>query len=258
MKAKRIFTRKPAQVFEFWTFGELALMRMLWAANEFLGALAHPASRPYWLTFLGCSGIGKSYLMERIYEFARRMRHLTNHPTLLEGAAVRFCSWPEVLARLKDGQYWLLQELMDCNVLFLDDPFADWDPSGFGVAQLFRLLDGRKRKWTFITSNLTRQQIAEKDLRIISRLLRDNNEVIDAEAPDYALRPQSDVLTEPSKAVPATEAEYEAIVARYQRLETMLSEARNPHQTRHAVDYLINAVLEGEDDEEKWVWTVQE
>jgi DNA replication protein DnaC len=189
-KERRIFTPNPGQVFEFDTCNEPQLKDMLDAVNEFVADWFDEDTRPaepYWLTLLGPSGIGKSHLARQLSDLARTLP-IREHPTLTSG--VRFEFWPSTLEKLRDGKYFLIKELTDCNILFLDDPAAERDPTGFAADVLYRILEGRRNKWTMITSNATPEEIAARlDTRIMSRLGRGRNKVRIADVLDYGLRP---------------------------------------------------------------------
>ncbi len=77
-----------------------------------------------------------------------------------------------------------------CNDWFvaLDDIGAE-KASDFSVSKLDQIVDARLGKWTVITCNFTRQQIADQmDVRIASRLGRGNNVIVDnIKVPDYSL-----------------------------------------------------------------------
>src|SRR5688572_22129081 len=135
-KERHIFTQNPRQVFEFDTCNDPQLEAILDAVNAYAYDLFHELAEPYWLTLLGSSGAGKSHLAGQLYELARCQHFLRNHPTLVNG--VMFVFWPDVVAKLRDGKYWIIKDLIDANVLFVDDPAAERDPSGFGADMLYR------------------------------------------------------------------------------------------------------------------------
>src|SRR5688572_8335893 len=153
MKERHIFTPNPRQVFEFDTCNDPQLEAMLDAVNAYAAGLINKDAEPYWLTLLGSSGAGKSYLAEQLYELARSQDYLREHPTLIN--PVRRVLWPDVVAKLRDKKYHIIEDLTDCNALFIEDPAAERDPSKFGADSLFRVLDGRRNKWTMLTSNAT-------------------------------------------------------------------------------------------------------
>jgi DNA replication protein DnaC len=90
---------------------------------------------------------------------------------------------------LREGDY----DIMDavCNDWFvaLDDIGAERS-TDYSLAKLDEVIDARLGKWTVITSNFTRKEIADYcDVRIASRLGRGNNVIIDnIDARDYSTR----------------------------------------------------------------------
>lgn len=156
---------------------------MVEAAAEFEQD-AYVDAQPRWLSFCGRSGTGKTHLASAV--FKRLQPAFQDHPSLLTGAH-RY-TWPRLLPRLRDGAYWLLDDIRDCHLLFLDD-FGTERPTEFALEKLYEIIESRTRKWTLLTCNLSVAQIAERmDTRIASRLVRDNSTVIDVDAPDFNLR----------------------------------------------------------------------
>ena len=180
---------------------------MLRHAREFVADMAR-GHEPRWLVIVGLNGCGKSYLAERIVAWVRehgrevyaRERAKAGREDLeslwtyaQEGPMFR--RWQNLLTRLRQGEYHRLET--DCRDWFkvIDDLGvgaigADGEATGFAVQKMGELLDRRLRKWTVITTNFTRRQIAEQfDTRIASRLIRGSNVVCDCEGlRDYSLR----------------------------------------------------------------------
>ena len=88
---------------------------------------------------------------------------------------------------MRDGHHNYAAELARESLLVIDDIGAEHG-SEYGSQKLLEVLDKRLGKWTFITSNLTMERFAEIDRRIASRLVRDNNQVLECVTTDYALR----------------------------------------------------------------------
>ena len=180
---------------------------MLRHAREFVADMAR-GQEPRWLVIVGLNGCGKSYLAERIVAWVRehgrevyaRERAKAGREDLeslwtyaQEGPMFR--RWQNLLTRLRQGEYHRLET--DCRDWFkvIDDLGvgaigADGEATGFAVQKMGELLDRRLRKWTVITTNFTRRQIAEQfDTRIASRLIRGSNVVCDCEGlRDYSSR----------------------------------------------------------------------
>jgi DNA replication protein DnaC len=83
-----------------------------------------------------------------------------------------------------------------CNDWFvaLDDIGAE-RASDFSVSKLDQVVDARLGKWTVITCNFSREEIAEHmDVRIASRLGRGKNVIVDGIfVRDYSTRSQKEV-----------------------------------------------------------------
>lgn len=154
---------------------------MLEEAQKFLAQLCRGAE-PRWLSFVGRSGTGKTFLCNLVREFAPA--HFKNHPSFkLSGYCVK---WGNLLTDLRNQDYSIHEEPRP--LLFIDDIGASTDTE-FASSQLFRLLNDRIGKWTLITSNLNLEGISNRiDTRIASRLLRDGNVCVEVNTLDFALR----------------------------------------------------------------------
>lgn len=156
---------------------------MMSAAGRMIEDLKNK-SEPYWLSYLGTSGTGKSHLAKQITSQA--MFDLNHHHELIN--PVRFQSWSNLLAQYRNGDYWRLDDIADCNFIVLDDIGVEGSRSSFGDGKLYETISAREGKWAVITSNLTLKEISQLDVRISSRLIRDRNIVINVNTTDYALR----------------------------------------------------------------------
>lgn len=139
---------------------------------------------PYWLSFCGQSGTGKTFLGRDCLNYARAL--MGYHKSLKDGCM--FFAWPDVIFDLREGKYFLEDDFKDCNCAMLDDIGADRDPTGFAADTLYRFLNRRGGKWTIITSNLKLEKLGEIDTRIASRLIRDLNVCVNCNTIDFALR----------------------------------------------------------------------
>lgn len=184
-------TTKAAESFD-WQFavdGDAEREKLLNAAIRFTSAMQLNEDR-HWLTLLGASGIGKTHLAKRILAFWREKAgwwDLTapggKVPQLKES---RFISWVAFMDRRKSGDYDELNRIAALPFLVIDDIGADRDTSGFSRATIDRLANERLGKWTVFTSNLFKRQIAETiDVRLTSRMIRNDNVVIESNARDY-------------------------------------------------------------------------
>jgi len=180
---------------------------MLRSAREFVADMANGAE-PRWLVLVGRSGSGKTYLAERIVEWVKQhgrsvyMRERQNQGRdgvsslwTYAQAGPFMCRWAKLLSQLRSGQYYRLEDAADdwfkaIDDLGTDSAGADGEATQFAVQKMGDLLDRRLRKWTVITTNFNRAQIAEKfDVRIASRLMRHGSVIVDAEGlRDYGIR----------------------------------------------------------------------
>jgi DNA replication protein DnaC len=92
-----------------------------------------------------------------------------------------------VVDDFKGGDYSVLGDMFEVDLLVIDDIGAEHDPSKSGVNKLCQILSRRETKFTVITSNISPAHWPERfDTRIADRLLR-NSEVIELwSVPSYA------------------------------------------------------------------------
>lgn len=158
---------------EFRTCGDPVLVTMANAAAEYAANVK--AGSAGWLTFVGSSGTGKTYLAGMLTHYL--------------GGTVK--PWPRFMAKMRSGQYNIFESVQDVaatrGVLMLDEIGIGNDNRDFGLDLLMQVLEMRRQRNTVITSNLTLPKLAEIDARISSRLLR-NGRVIACDTLDYALR----------------------------------------------------------------------
>lgn len=150
---------------------------------------------PRWLSLLGISGTGKTLLAGEVYKWAKACQWINkiNHRQGGLIDTVRKVFWPKLLTKLRNQEYWLLDELAECNFVFLDEIAVEHDPSGFAKDKLCELLSRRVRGWTVLTSNLTLGKLAELDARIPSRMIRDGSVAVEMQTQDYSLRPPAEL-----------------------------------------------------------------
>jgi len=175
--------RELEKSYQFQTFNEPQLESMLNEAARF-DREATENKAPRWLSFCGPSGIGKTHVATQLFKSLEPLFH--DHPSLLSGA--KKIIWPRLLPRLRDGDYWLIDDIRDAHLVLLDD-FGTERPTEFALEKLYEIIEARTRKWTILTCNLSLAQIAElMDTRIASRLLRDGSKVLDIAVQDFNLR----------------------------------------------------------------------
>lgn len=139
------------------------------------------AAPAYWLTLYGVPGCGKTMLAK-----------LARHTLKEKGQTVQLWNWPKVWRKCLDGEWGILDHLIDLPILILDDVGAEFTGSRktaeLNTARLYEIAEGRLGKWTFITSNLTLDQM-DRDLgsRFVSRIFRGNSHIVDlTQAADYS------------------------------------------------------------------------
>jgi DNA replication protein DnaC len=136
------------------------------------------------LVIYGNNGAGKSHTLRAIHRWANALS--INLPLVMgkDGeyrlSDSMFLHWPATVNRLKEGEYWIIEEAMSVDV------GAEHDPSKSGCEKLYLLLERREFMWTVITTNAIPEAWEEKfERRISSRLIR-NSELINVEnVPDY-------------------------------------------------------------------------
>lgn len=186
---------------DFQTFGDPQLQGMKSAAAKFIDDLLS-GRQPYWLTFLGNAGIGKTMLAKRIWQIFKVIKHLEidwkrsreTRQSGTQGRIVRwrggFINWGKAVNRMLDGDYAFIEDLRTYDFFVLDDIISEYAKlRELSASKLYDVFESRLGKWTVITANASLEQIGEiLDPRIASRMLRNNGVVVDVEAQDFNLR----------------------------------------------------------------------
>ncbi len=177
----------------FQTFNDPQLKLLLAQAGCFVQAMKN-GDNPRWLSMLGHSDQGKTYLAKRIWkwfqDFGKNYTDVRTGATLVRRG--QFLYWPSLLEELRSGAYGRMDDLKTDALVVLDDIGAERDPTGFSADKLNTLLNLRLNKWTIITCNLPLRDIAVKvDYRVASRMMRDGNIVVDSDTTDFSLRPST-------------------------------------------------------------------
>ena len=176
--------------FGFQTFDEAKLSEMLDAAQDFIRDMAMETA-PRWLSLLGRSGTGKTHLARGITRFFKTMATIYIEPGTGAHLIRRggFIGWRKVVDHLRDGDYGIMDAVSNDWFVALDDIGAE-RASDFSVSKLDQVVDARLGKWTVITCNFSREEIAEHmDVRIASRLGRGKNVMVDGiYVRDYSTR----------------------------------------------------------------------
>ena len=149
--------------------------------------------RPHWLSLLGTSGAGKTYLAKKVYKWHSNsglfdMGNFASGEEVID--ARHWINWSEFAGLLQSNRgYGLMQDLIATPFCVIDEVGADRDPNGHVRDCLSRVLSARTGKWTLITSNRSLRSISETiDQRISSRMIRDGSVVVDVTMPDYFVR----------------------------------------------------------------------
>lgn len=176
------------------------------AVLTFCRDISAEPTKPYWLSLCGGTGNGKTHLAKRAYRWIKvncrapvagldtgscivDIEGKDKHPWEKWISPVTFIDWRRLCGTLRSGDFSEIEFLSDAWFVVLDDIATEHDPSGFIASTLDRIVNSRLRKWTMITCNLSLEQIAEKlDVRIASRMQRDNSKVIEVDVMDYTLR----------------------------------------------------------------------
>lgn len=155
---------------------------------------------PYWLTFTGPTGTGKTFIARQTYLEARKynLAATANWPQQLgvydERKRRPDCRWIDAAAfarlYLDDKQYDLPEYLAHEWLVGFDDLGSETgNPKAAEslAAAYYRMANQRLGKWTIWTTNFTLDEVKDRiDVRVSSRLIRDNNRLATIVAPDYA------------------------------------------------------------------------
>jgi len=168
----------------FQTVGDPVLERMKTESARFVQD-ALDRKTPRWLSLVGSSGTGKTFLARMILERLWKSE-LYSHSLLKCGVLLQ--EWPAMLSKMREGSFYLSADCGLANLLVLDEVMIGHDPNGFAADKLAGILSSRVGKWTVITSNLTIQAIGVIDTRISSRMFRDGSVVVKCDTIDWGLR----------------------------------------------------------------------
>lgn len=165
---------------------------MLASVKQFSADLNN--TKPYWLSLLGDSGIGKTMLAKRAYrhfmDYSRHNKKLDVQNQRIVGNTGQICNWRGFCADVRGGSFGRIDDICSDWFVVLDDIGSEHDPTGFVASMIDRVFNERQHKWTLITSNLFLKQIAEKiDSRVASRMIRHGSKVIETRSMDFSLRP---------------------------------------------------------------------
>lgn len=134
-------------------------------------------AEPYWLTILGPSGIGKTFMLGQVFRFLRRYEAAWKIRTST-GTRLPSMAWLKPADDLTD--YAAPRDYSHRDLCYIEDIGAgsglDKGSGSVLAGRIAELLQLRTGKWTLIDANLSREEIANKiDPRIASRLKRDGS-----------------------------------------------------------------------------------
>lgn len=173
-----------------------SLIKAVDAASDFVAAMA-AGSVPYWLTYTGVCGCGKTLLAKKVFAEANRYNPGAaslwirgSGPGAEQNRRPR-CVWMNAteFADAIRADFGLPEYLARDFLVVIDDVGAARDTTNFIADGLYRLANVRLGRWTMFTTNLGMGDLAKQiDERFASRLLRDGNIVHRITAGDYAMR----------------------------------------------------------------------
>lgn len=154
-------------------------------------AVADPPG--HWLTLLGPVGTGKTMLAALILKaWKERLCVWELLPCGVQqwrgGRFLSVCMFKDRVRRFPSEVAGYIDLLVDYPLLVIDEIGAARDPSGAITDRLFDLLAQRIHKFTIITGNISFESLSALDERISSRMIRDQNRVVEMNTIDYALR----------------------------------------------------------------------
>ena len=174
-----------------------SLQAVLPAVKQFVSDVLN-REKPYWLSILGPSGVGKTHILKQAYRMLSRNEHL----------------WP--IQRFGAKNELLSEHMPQCAHIIPGMDLDDWKaPKDYGnydliyvedigagagtergagavtISRVAELLQYRTGRWTLLCANKSMAQVAKDlDPRIASRLVRDGSVLIElpADVPDFHIR----------------------------------------------------------------------
>lgn len=143
---------------------------------------------PYWLTFLGSSGAGKTHLVQSIYKFFNDVAgwYKRKDCGAMNCHRGQFLYWPNFCDEMKNGDYSRGVDLREDWLVIIDDIGAEHSITANANKQLSNILNDRAGKWTVVTSNKSLEQIkTDMDTRIASRLIRNGSALLHVDVKDF-------------------------------------------------------------------------
>jgi DNA replication protein DnaC len=177
-----------------WLAMETTHAKLQWLATEserFCKRFLNRTRAKRQFVIQGDSGNGKTHVARRIQSWARHMSMFVYDGLMTwdKPPTVMFVSWPSVADGFKEGEFGILKDLLETDLLIIDDLGAESDKSQIACDKLCQVLSHRSEKhWTVITTNIGPEMWPAKfDQRVADRLIRDSVFIELNGVPSYAL-----------------------------------------------------------------------
>ncbi len=175
-----------------------ALSAVMPAVQRFCSDVIAGDVRPYWLTILGPSGVGKTLALRQAFRMLSRNDHLWPRRTFNKDGSLKSehaCTHAHIVPGQDLDDWKAAKDYGDYDLLYVEDIGAglgiDKGAGAVTSSRIAELMQYRPFKWTLLDANLSLQMVSTKlDPRIASRLLRDGSVLIELpkSVPDYNLR----------------------------------------------------------------------
>lgn len=161
-------------------------------AGLFCLEMWHSPHRGRLLLLAGNNGTGKTHCAKAINLWVKTVGPSKEWVVKADGERRRayldviYWHWPRLLDRFKEGQWDLVDDMIDIPCLILDELGGGHDPSKVGTDKLCTLLSHREKKWTVITTNILPSEWESVfDRRITSRFFRNSTLIDLSDVPDF-------------------------------------------------------------------------
>jgi DNA replication protein DnaC len=185
------WARAALATFQTLSDPQLELMRK--AAGAFLVSMA-TGGPPRWLSLLGSSGAGKTFIADLIRKAAKQRDLFPNRVLEVVGDRIPIngmmrVKWEIMLGEVITNRHWgRISDLCMSDFAMIDEIAGDLLPQDVATPKLVEVCERRLGKWTVFTSNKSVNEIRSRDGRIASRLIRGGSVVVDVNVTDFNLR----------------------------------------------------------------------